>query len=184
MQDKIILGLLLDGDKSSYDLKKNMEASTGFFYNSSQGSIQPALKKLVQNGHVHLTEVRQGGRNKKVYSITEDGEKEFLSWASEPIALDKPRDPALVKMFFFNYVEDLRKLELIETYLNEIETVRSTLKMFQQMNREQLGKNQELLNNPKVRSRLDTLEFGSDYYDFLKAWYEKYVQKIKEELGA
>jgi DNA-binding PadR family transcriptional regulator len=182
MQDKIILGLLLDGDKSSYDMKKSMESSTGFFYNSSQGSIQPALKKLIQNGHVQVTEEHRGARVKKVYSITEEGEKEFLRWAGEPIALDKPRDPALVKMFFFSYVEDHRKLELVEAYLHEIETVGATMEMIQRMNEEQIGKNRGLLNNPKVRSRLDTLAFGKDYYAFLKGWYEKYLQKIKEEL--
>lgn len=182
MQDKIILGLLLDGDKSSYDMKKSMESSTGFFYNSSQGSIQPALKKLIQNGHVHVRDDRQGARNRKVYSITEEGEKEFLHWASEPILLDKPRDPALIKMFFFNYVEGPRKLELVEAYLREIETVGATLKMIQQMNREKIEENTELLNNPKVISRLDTVEFGTAYYAFLKEWYGRYMQKIKEEL--
>lgn len=178
MQDKIILGLLLDSDKSSYDLKKSMESSTGFFYNSSQGSIQPALKKLMHNGHISVTEEYRGARSKKVYSITEEGEKEFQHWASEPIELDKPRDPALVKMFFFSNVEDTRKLELIEAYLREIETVVQTLKAFQQRNQEQLGKNEMLLNNPKVRSRLDTLDFGIDYYAFLKDWYEKYLLKL------
>ncbi|CAN7759139.1 PadR family transcriptional regulator [Paenibacillus sp. LjRoot153] len=182
MQDKIILGLLLDGDKSSYDLKKSMESSTGFFYNSSQGSIQPALKKLIQNGHIQVTEEHRGARIKKVYSVTEEGEKAFLQWAGEPIALDKPRDPALVKMFFFNYVEDHQKLVLVEAYLREIETVETTLKMIQQMNREQIGNNRELLKNPKVKSRLDTLEFGSEYYAFLKEWYGKYLKKIKEEM--
>ncbi|MDF2649372.1 MAG: transcriptional regulator, PadR-like family [Paenibacillus sp.] len=182
MQDKIILGLLLDGDKSSYDLKKSMESGTGFFYNSSQGSIQPALKKLLHNGHIDVTVEPRGARNKKTYSITEEGEKEFLHWAGEPIALDKPRDPALVKMFFFNYVEDVRQLELVEAYLREIETVGKTLKMIQQMNREQIGNNSELQNNPKVRTRLDTLEFGMDYYAFLEEWYGKYLQKIKKEM--
>ena len=182
MQDKIILGLLLDGDKSSYDLKKSMESSTSFFYNSSQGSIQPALKKLIQNGHIHGRDENRGARNKKVYSITEAGEKEFLSWVGEPIALDKPRDPALVKMFFFNYAEDSRKLKLVEAYLREIKTVGETLQMIQQMNREKIGKNKDFLHNQKVKSRLDTMEFGIDYYAFLNEWYEKYLDKIKEEM--
>ncbi len=184
MQDKIIMGLLLDGDKSSYDLKKSMELNTGFFYNSSQGSIQPALKKLIHNEHVSVTEEHQGARTKKIYAITEAGEKEFLRWAGDPIAIEKPRDPALVRMFFFNYVEDSRKLELVEAYLQEIETVCATLSFIQQKNQEQKGKNKELMNNPKVRSRLDTLEFGIDYYAFLQEWYRKYLIKIKEEMRA
>ncbi|TYP74612.1 PadR family transcriptional regulator [Paenibacillus methanolicus] len=182
MQDKIILGLLLDGDKSSYDLKKSMESSTGFFYNSSQGSIQPALKKLVQHGHVRVTEERRGARIKMTYSITEEGEQAFLRWAGEPIALEKPRDPALVKMFFFNYVEGARKRELVAAYLREIEQVEAMLNMFRQRNQELLGNNEALRKDPKVKSRLDTLEFGSSYYAFLKEWYGKYLNRIEEEL--
>ncbi|MFC0215518.1 PadR family transcriptional regulator [Paenibacillus chartarius] len=182
MQDKIILGLLLDGDKSSYDLQKSMESSTGFFYNSSQGSIQPALKKLIQNGHAQTVTEHRGARAKKVYSITAEGRKEFLRWAAEPIQLDKPRDPALVKMFFFNYVEGPRKLELVEAYMREIESFIASLNMVQRKNREHLEQNPGLLHDPKVKSRLDTLEFGADYYAFLQEWYGKYLQKIKEEL--
>lgn len=180
MQDKIILGLLLDGDKSSYDLQKSMETSTGFFYNTSQGSIQPALKKLVQNGHVCLEEVRRGGRSKKVYSITEEGRKEFLRWADEPIALEKPRDPALVKMFFFHYASEERRIELVEEYVREIEAVEANLRRFQRMNREHLEKNEELRSDPRVRSRLDTLDFGADYYAFLKNWYGNYLRRWRE----
>ncbi|MFB9328868.1 PadR family transcriptional regulator [Paenibacillus aurantiacus] len=182
MQDKIILGLLLDGDKSSYDLKKSMESSTGFFYNSSQGSIQPALKKLAEHGHVRITEERRGARIKKTFSITEEGEKAFLRWAGEPIDLEKPRDPALVKMFFFNYVESAKQRELVEAYLREIEQVEGMLSMFQQRNAEHLRQNEALLHDPKVKSRLDTLEFGSAYYAFLKDWYGKYLNRIEEEL--
>lgn len=182
LQDKIILGLLLDGDKSSYDLKKSMESSTGFFYNSSQGSIQPALKKLVQHGHVQVTEERRGARIKMTYSITEEGEKAFLRWAGEPIALEKPRDPALVKMFFFNYVEGARKRELVEGYLREIGQVEAMLSMMRQRNQDYIAQNEALLKDPKVRSRLDTLAFGSAYYAFLKEWYGGYLNRVEEEL--
>ncbi len=183
MQDKIILGLLLDGDKSSYDIKKNMEKSTGYFYNTSQGSIQPALKKLIQAGHVTFSEEHQGARVKKVYTITNKGEKEFLEWAGQPISLEKPRDPALAKIFFFNYVELDRKLELIEEYLLEIENVVSTLKMMKHISAEQIKKSNQPLDTGKVNSRLATLQFGLDYYIFLNEWYKKYLKQLKEERG-
>lgn len=183
MQDKIILGLLLDGNKSSYDIKKNMEISTGFFYNSSQGSIQPALKKLIQNGHVTFTEEHQGARVKKVYAITNEGEKQFIEWADGAISLEKPRDPALVKMFFSNYVERNRKIEMIEEYLREIENVVATLKRMEQISLEQIKKkSNQSLDNEKIKSRMATFQFGIDYYVFLNEWYGKYLEQLKNEI--
>ncbi len=182
VQDKIILGLLLDGNKSSYDIKKNMESSTGYFYNTSQGSIQPALKKLINAGHVTFSEEHQGARVKKVYAITNEGEKEFISWAGQALSLEKPRDPALVKMFFFNYVEHDRKLELIEEYLHEIENVVATLKMMKQISEQQIKQSRQPLDTGKINSRMATLQFGMDYYIFLNEWYEKYLKQIKNDI--
>ncbi|MGF7049463.1 DNA-binding PadR family transcriptional regulator [Paenibacillus sp. DS2015] len=181
MQDKIILGLLLDGDKSSYDIKKNMEMSTGFFYNSSQGSIQPALKKLLQNGHVTFSEEYQGARVKKVYAITKEGEKEFIEWADEEISLEKPRDPALVKIFFSNYVELDRQLEMIEEYLHEIKNVIAIMRRMEQISLEQIKNSEQALENGKIKSRMATLQFGMDYYIFLNEWYEKYLRQLRND---
>jgi DNA-binding PadR family transcriptional regulator len=181
MQDKIILGLLLDGDKSSYDLQKTMEKSTGYFYNASQGSIQPALKKLMSNSQVTCSEEYQGERVKKVYQITDEGKKTFFNWASQAIALEKPRDPALVKMYFFHYVEQDRKIELIEQYLHEIRSVIATMTMMKQMSLEQIAKIQVSPDTGKVESRMSTLQFGLDYYTFLNEWYEKYLKQLKNE---
>lgn len=183
MQDKIILGLLLDGDKSSYDLQKTMEKSTGYFYNASQGSIQPALKKLMSNSHVIFSEESQGERVKKVYQITDEGKKEFFNWASQAIDLEKPRDPALVKMYFFNYVEQDRKIELVEQYLHEIKSVIAAMTMMKQISQEQIAKLKEPLDNGKIESRMAALTFGLDYYTFLNEWYEKYLKQLKNETG-
>ncbi|WP_028612245.1 helix-turn-helix transcriptional regulator [Paenibacillus harenae] len=183
MQDKIILGLLMDGDKSSYELQKTMEKSTGYFYNASQGSIQPALKKLMNNRHVTFSETYQGERAKKVYQITEEGKEAFFQWASQAIELEKPRDPALVKMFFFHYVEPERKIELIGQYLQEIKSVIATMTMMKRMSLEQLEKIQESMDAGKIASRMATLQFGLDYYVFLNEWYENYFMQVKKEAG-
>lgn len=182
MQDKIILGLLLDGEKSSYEIQKTMEKSTGFFYNTSQGNIQPALRKLIHNGGVIFNEKRQGERVSKVYSITDEGKQQFLQRASQAIALEKPRDPALLKMFFSNNVTPSRKLEMIEVYLNEIKQVAALLKSIKQTSLEQIEKSKHPLDAEKMKSRMSTLEFGEDYYIFLNEWYEKYRDRLKAEI--
>ena len=62
MQDKIILGLLFYKKLTSYDMKKAMEKSTSFFYNSSLGSINPALIKLEKNEFVTFSKKVENGR--------------------------------------------------------------------------------------------------------------------------
>jgi len=56
MQDMILLGFLMDGGKTGYQVKKMMESSTSFFFNTSLGSIYPAFRKLEREGLVALEE--------------------------------------------------------------------------------------------------------------------------------
>ena len=54
MQDKILLGFIQDGEKTGYQIKKMMETSTVYFFNTSLGSIYPAFKKLEKEGKVEI----------------------------------------------------------------------------------------------------------------------------------
>ena len=45
-----VLGMLNQGPKCGYEIKKELEKSSMFFWNESYGQIYPMLKKLVANG--------------------------------------------------------------------------------------------------------------------------------------
>lgn len=69
----VILGLLLDGPLSLYDVRKRFAAGISLFYSASFGSIQRALTALVATGAVTLSEPDAGARGKRLYAVTDAG---------------------------------------------------------------------------------------------------------------
>jgi len=169
MQDKIILGLLLDHEKlTSYDIKKIMELSTSFFYKTSLGSINPALKKLLKDNAVRLKEKIEKNRLKKYYSITKKGKKIFDDWVTKDIEISKIKVEILLKLFYFSKVTPEKKINLINGYLLKI---KKHIKKLEQV------KDHCLFNDCANKEQKDTLDFGIDYYNFVYKWFKNYINK-------
>jgi DNA-binding PadR family transcriptional regulator len=118
----VLLGFLMQGDLTGYELKHLMERSVGFFFGASYGSIYPALKDLEEAGLVRSTRVVQSERpNKKVYAITQEGEAYFRRALSELPAPDTFRSEFLMHLFFGHHHEPERLLELVWRHRDEHE---------------------------------------------------------------
>ncbi|MGO0861788.1 PadR family transcriptional regulator [Clostridioides difficile] len=113
MLEYIILGFLMEKELSGYDLKQRMSTSTSYFFDASFGSIYPALKRLEEKGYIYYREVIDGGKLKKLYSITDIGKSYFLEWLEKPIKFSKTKQDHLVNIFFYEYLPK----EIIETNL-------------------------------------------------------------------
>ena len=96
-----LMGFLSLQDASGYDIKKSMEQTTNHFWRESDSSIYPILKQLLDEGMVSCKIANADTEKpKKIYSLTEDGYREFLDWLSEDPALEQKRDELLLKVFF------------------------------------------------------------------------------------
>lgn len=125
----VLLGFLRREDRTGYELKAAMDESVGFFFGSSYGSIYPALKELGVSGLVEVREVVQSGKpNKKIYSITPNGEAYFSEQLKEQPAADVFRSEFLMQLFFGEGHETGRLLEMIEEYRAEQESKLARLK--------------------------------------------------------
>ncbi|MGH4027591.1 PadR family transcriptional regulator [Actinomycetota bacterium Odt1-20B] len=91
-----VLGLLSFGrELSGYDLKKWADGSLCFFYWSpSFSQIYSELKRLEKAGYATSRRVPQepGGRDKRLYRITDEGMAAVREWAREA-----PVDPPVLK---------------------------------------------------------------------------------------
>ncbi len=97
----VILGLLSIEPMSGYDIKSTIDKSIGHFWSESYGQLYPALKKLLEQGLVSCTEDGSGGgRKKKIYAITEEGERSLATWLGSPPAPRFVRNELLLRMFF------------------------------------------------------------------------------------
>ncbi len=168
MQDMILLGFLMEGSRTGYQIKKLMESSTNFFFNTSLGSIYPAFRKLEREGLVSLEETVEEGRLNKLYSITAKGRKKFSEWLKMVPGLSRLREEALLKIFFFSSLTPDERKQQVGQYLDIVRERREELVLLHERLR--------VLDVDYFQ--ISTLEFGISYYDFLLSWHEKFIVRI------
>jgi DNA-binding PadR family transcriptional regulator len=95
-----VLGLLVDGERSGYDLLRQAEQSVGFFWTPAKTQLYAVLRRLVENGFATARRVRQTERpDKTLYRITEAGE-ERLRAGLEQVHSTVNKNPLELRIFF------------------------------------------------------------------------------------
>jgi len=102
-----LLGLLKYESRTGYEIKQTMDQSTGYFWHAKQSQIYTTLKKLEQEGLVNSHPEPQEHRpDRRVYTITEPGEKALQKWLLQPVTkLDTTKQLLLLKLFFSGKLE-------------------------------------------------------------------------------
>jgi DNA-binding PadR family transcriptional regulator len=142
--DLAVLGLLKERQMHGYELRKQLGAMLGPFWQVSWGSLYPSLRRLAKAGAVEKvieakpsrrssrattskrsrtqTSTSMGsGRRKNVFRITPDGEQLFTSMLEETAAAVDAEHFTL-KLAFFRYLQPEMRLALLErrrAYLQE-----------------------------------------------------------------
>jgi DNA-binding PadR family transcriptional regulator len=117
-----VLGLLKDRAMHGYELKKELTAQLGQFWQVSYGSLYPTLARLEKVGAAEkIFPKGEVKRRKNIYRITKTGEEMFAtSMAEHSSVSDAARFG--IKFAFFRYIESSDRVELLErrrAYLNE-----------------------------------------------------------------
>jgi DNA-binding PadR family transcriptional regulator len=112
----LCLGALHLGDASGYEIKKLYEEGEfSHFYETSFGSIYPALNRLVEEGLAVCSEHPQDKRpDKKVYSITPAGRQAFVESLRAPPTPDKFRSDFCFMMAFAHMMPVARLARLLD----------------------------------------------------------------------
>lgn len=166
MFDRIILGFFMERDMTGYDIKKTMETSTNFFFNTSYGNIYPTLKKLEDNGMLVSFEEVKNGKLNKVYSITEDGRKAFQEWLGANSDIAMIRDEALCRVYFFAHLEKDQIESSLKSYIARVDAEIEKLK--------KLRKTHCAIDDWKLKG----LDYGIDYYTHMKKSYTKMLNDL------
>src|SRR5437667_10570787 len=108
----VVLGLVaLLGEATSYDMKRLVGMSIGYFWTFPHSQLYAEPERLVGMGL--LEELREeGGRRRRLYSITDVGREELKDWLSDPeIPAIEMRDTGALKLFFGNFTtpENVRR---------------------------------------------------------------------------
>ncbi|MGL5434479.1 MAG: PadR family transcriptional regulator [Lachnospiraceae bacterium] len=116
MISTIILGILLDGDYTVYEIKKIIEKGIGIFYKASFGSLYPAVSKLLEKGYVTVNQDQEIYRKKKIYKITNSGTAAFMDWLEAPLDITDPDTSRLSKIYFFDKLAPENREQQLSEY--------------------------------------------------------------------
>jgi DNA-binding PadR family transcriptional regulator len=120
--DLAVLGLLKEAPMSGYELKKQLMVKPGAFWRVSFGSLYPCLKRLAAEGALEVEESPYTSRKKRVYRLTDRGNRLFhkLLESTEPHDVEQDRFP--LRLAFFRYMRPEARLDQLERrrgYLQE-----------------------------------------------------------------
>jgi DNA-binding PadR family transcriptional regulator len=174
MLEYIILGFLMYGGKSGYELKQRMTYSTSYFFDASFGSIYPALKRLEQKGLIVYRESVEGSKYKKVYQIQESGKVVFLNWLEKPIIFEKARQDHLVQIFFYEFLSKEKAIENLKMFVEEVGSVANQLN---EQKEEATAKHSIY----QFYYRYSTMLYGIDYYRFVTSWCNELIHKLETD---
>lgn len=175
--ENIILGLLLLQPRTIYELRKRINEGLNLMYSCSTGSIQAAIKKLLRNGYINISEKSEKGKLKKIYSITDSGKDYFNAWVNSPIDIGTTKDPELSKIYFMGFAENGIRIKLIEKHIADLEEMRSNL---EKICNEGEKLSSEMKNNDIFYYQLQTAIYGRDLMKFNIEWYNRLLKNIKE----
>lgn len=199
--DKIILGLLMIKKLTIYELRNIIEMNFTSMCSSSMGSIQAAIKKLLEKKMIVYEEFVENSVNKKFYTLTNEGKECFLEWVQTAMISGKMKDMELSKLFFMGFVPTKKRLPLIESYLADLKKEKEQLENIKKQDNDTaklqyiayIEKNKtefshflKVTENSNIQKDIQdiidfellTLQFGIDRTNFEIEWFEKLKNKL------
>ena len=107
-----LLGFLLDGPKSGWDLVATAQARIGDFWSLTQSQVYRELAKMADDGLVEAGE--RGSRERRPYTITEPGRAAFAEWLEREPGDESIRFPLLLALGFGHHVPPDRLARWLE----------------------------------------------------------------------
>lgn len=177
--DHIILGLLLLENRTIYQLRERISKGMDLMYSSSMGSIQAAIKKLLNGGYIRYKECVENGKYKKIYSITDSGKLCFFEWLNGPFESQSAKNPDLVKVYFMGFSDKENRKTHLEKYLSHLTERYQTLKAICE---EAKGINITEENKDIIFYQLAAARYGRDFMKFNMEWYQKLINEMENEI--
>jgi PadR family transcriptional regulator AphA len=100
-----ILGMVVLGARSGYEIRRAAERSVRFFWALGPPQIYAELKRLETQGLIKGRDDARGGRARRSFEVTAAGRKALRRWLNdEDAGTLELRDPELLRLFFADAV--------------------------------------------------------------------------------
>ena len=129
-KELILLGLLKEGARHGYELKRAIDEKISIFAPVSAGSIYYTLKGLAKNDLVSMTRKKKGRYpEKEVYRITKKGEKKFRELLKETCFNIKRLYRSMdIVLYLMNYLKPGEVIKGLRNRIGQIEGIRKEIK--------------------------------------------------------
>lgn len=176
--DYIILGLLLLKSRTIYQLRERIDKGLNIMYSSSMGSIQAAVKKLLNNGYIQYREIVENGKYKKIYSVTESGKQHFFEWVNMPMGTQNSKNPELAKLYFMGFSSREKRKESLQKYISQLKEQYDALDVICKE-----GENASVSDEDKdiILYQLAAARYGRDFMEFNIKWYQNLLDEMRSE---
>nr|WP_276978529.1 PadR family transcriptional regulator [Ferrimicrobium acidiphilum] len=160
----VVLGMIaMRGATTSYDLKRAISHSIGYFWPFPHAQLYAEPRRLVEFGLLSAS-TEENGRRRRTYTITENGRKELAAWLAEPTNEQmQVRDIGELKLFFGEFAQPQDLLALARA---QIVQHRERIRVYESM-QSRFG------NRTDIADRMVPLRLGLELeYAALKFWEE------------
>jgi len=175
----VVLGLLMIQNLTLYKLNQAFKQGISMFYSASYGSLQAAVKGLLNKEWIIFTERVENGRNQKVYNIMPDGREAFVQWMLDEIPPSKLEVTALAKVYFLGLLPSVEQkrmvvqeiLDKIEQGQNELEQIDAALSQAAVPE----------VYRPILKYQVKTLDYGLQSHRQAKEWFQTLLEELDAE---
>lgn len=178
--DYVILGFLMIRELTQYDILQALSKGVSPFYSPSLGSIQAACKKLVTSEYVVVDKIRENGRRKNIYRITDLGRAAFATWmTSSEIETGRKNDMAIsTRLFFLGLMTQNERRQIIKNIAAFLDaTVREYTSAYEEYQSADVP--EKFLDI--AHYQLKTLELGIANYRATLEWFNSLVKELEVE---
>ena len=115
--ENIILSLLLIKSMTIYEIRAFIQKNLSTVCSDSMGSIQSAIKKLIEKACIAVREYEQKSVLKMEYHILPAGLEQFRKWIEVPMNLQKMKNMEEGKFFFLGMASKEKRIKSLEEYV-------------------------------------------------------------------
>lgn len=169
--DFVVLGLIMLGAQTIYDMNASVKAGISLFYSASYGSIQAAIAKLLREGRIEVADHETQGRRRKTYSILPEGRKAFFQWLVSKPSGTKLEVQILSRVYFAGLLTDEKNRSLLAQNLQAAldEGLNELLSLERELNSlEVANEHREIFKYQRT-----TLKYGIESHKMAKAFFER-----------
>ena len=110
-----LLALLLDGEATGYELAKRFDRSVANFWHALPQQLYAELGRMEQDGLVEGEVVVQKARpNKRIFSMTEAGQRALSAWFDEPARMGAVKNELLVRIYAADLADPRQIISILE----------------------------------------------------------------------